>query len=333
MIVAAGLGRRLLPFTALRPKPALPVRGLPLIAYPLALLARAGVREVAINLHHLPDVLRQAALHWRPEGLALRFSPEPALLQTGGAIGRMADFLRESDPCLVLGGDMIVDLDLPALLRAHQESGRAVTALLLDDPRAAHFGSLGLDAEGNLRRIGARFNLGGERSAGLYTWVNVLSPRAFETLPKQSAFNHLDHWWGPWAQREPGAVGGVVWGGAGPRCIWQPVGTPPEYLRANLQPAALSYLDADAVARQHGARFAPQCIIGAGAKLPANARLNRAVIWDGEQVPPGFRGSDGVFAGGHFHSCLPERGKNSEDGAHSENGKPGENRGRKESLR
>ena len=321
MIVAAGLGRRLLPLTALRPKPALPVRGLPLIAYPLALLAQAGVREVAINLHHLPDVLRQAALRWRPEGLALRFSPEPALLQTGGAIGRMADFLRESDPCLVLGGDMIVDFDLPALLRAHRESGRAVTALLLDDPRAAHFGSLGLGADGELRRIGARFNLGGERSAGLYTWVNVLSPRAFETLPAQAAFNHLDHWWGPLAQREPGAVGGVVWGGAGkPRCTWQPVGTPPEYLHANLHPAALSYLDADAAARQNGARLAPQCIIGAGAKLPANARLHRAVIWDGEQVPPGFQGSDGVFAGGRFHPCLPAPGRRGEDSQRSESG-------------
>ena len=327
MIVAAGLGRRLLPLTALRPKPALPVRGLPLIAYPLALLAQAGVREVAINLHHLPDVLRQAALRWRPEGLALRFSPEPALLQTGGAIGRMADFLRESDPCLVLGGDMIVDFDLPALLRAHRESGRAVTALLLDDPRAAHFGSLGLGADGELRRIGARFNLGGERSAGLYTWVNVLSPRAFETLPAQAAFNHLDHWWGPWAQREPGAVGGVVWGGAGkPRCTWQPVGTPPEYLHANLHPAALSYLDADAAARQNGARLAAQCIIGADAKLPANARLHRAVVWDGEQVPPGFQGSDGVFAGGRFHPCLPAPGRRGENSQRSESGR------RKETL-
>ncbi|MDD9872577.1 MAG: sugar phosphate nucleotidyltransferase [Deltaproteobacteria bacterium] len=327
MIVAAGLGRRLLPLTALRPKPALPVRGLPLIAYPLALLAQAGVREVAINLHHLPEVLRQAALRWRPEGLALRFSPEPALLQTGGAIGRMADFLRESDPCLVLGGDMIVDFDLPALLRAHRESGRAVTALLLDDPRAAHFGSLGLGADGELRRIGARFNLGGERSAGLYTWVNVLSPRAFETLPAQAAFNHLDHWWGPWAQREPGAVGGVVWGGAGkPRCTWQPVGTPPEYLHANLHPAALSYLDADAAARQNGARLAAQCIIGADAKLPANARLHRAVVWDGEQVPPGFQGSDGVFAGGRFHPCLPAPGRRGENSQRSESGR------RKETL-
>ena len=49
MIVAAGLGTRLRPLTDLRPKPALPVRGLPLVAYHLALLARHGVSQVVIN--------------------------------------------------------------------------------------------------------------------------------------------------------------------------------------------------------------------------------------------------------------------------------------------
>ena len=74
MILGAGLGTRLRPLTDLRPKPALPVRGLPVLAYTLALLARHGVREVAINLHHLPDQVRAVAERHRPEGMALHFS-------------------------------------------------------------------------------------------------------------------------------------------------------------------------------------------------------------------------------------------------------------------
>ena len=74
MIVAAGLGTRLRPLTRLRPKPALPVRGLPLIAYQLALLARHGVSEVIVNVHHLPEVLIEAATRERPPGMTLRFS-------------------------------------------------------------------------------------------------------------------------------------------------------------------------------------------------------------------------------------------------------------------
>ncbi|MBW2578853.1 MAG: NTP transferase domain-containing protein, partial [Deltaproteobacteria bacterium] len=74
MIVAAGLGTRLRPLTELRPKPALPVRGIPLIAYTLALLARHGVSEVIVNAHHLPDILMDAARRHCPLDMELRFS-------------------------------------------------------------------------------------------------------------------------------------------------------------------------------------------------------------------------------------------------------------------
>ena len=98
MIVAAGLGTRLRPLTELRPKPALPVRGIPLIAYTLALLARHGVTEAIINAHHLPDILMDAARRHCPAGIDLRFSIEAELLDTGGGIRRVADFPARKRP-------------------------------------------------------------------------------------------------------------------------------------------------------------------------------------------------------------------------------------------
>ena len=88
MIIAAGLGTRLRPLTELRPKPAMPVRGIPLVAYPLALLAAHGVDEVVINVHHMPELLMDAARAHRPAGMAIEFSEEPELLGTGGAFRR-----------------------------------------------------------------------------------------------------------------------------------------------------------------------------------------------------------------------------------------------------
>jgi mannose-1-phosphate guanylyltransferase len=304
MIVGAGLGTRLRPLTALRPKPALPVRGIPLVAYPLALLASAGVREVVINVHHLPRILRAAAERWCPEGMALHFSEERELLLTGGAIRRVAAFLRESDPCLVLGGDMLVDVDLRGLVARHVAAGREVTLLLREDPRAARFGTIGIDREGRVRRIAKRFDLGGEQGAGLYTWVNVVSARALDTLPDRKAFNHLDDWLAPQLAAGAKGIGAEILGsGEG---VWEPVGTPAEYLAVNLKPRSLSFLDADARARQSGARLEPELVIGAGAELGPGARLSRAVVWDGERVPAGFVGSDGVFGGGTFHPCSPD---------------------------
>ena len=306
MIVAAGLGTRLRPLTQLRPKPALPVRGIPLVTYSLFLLARHGVREVMINVHPLPEVVIEAARRHCPPGLALSFSHEEVLLDTGGGIRRVAGFLRESDPCLLVGADMLLDADLGRLVQLHRDRGDAWTMLLRDDPRAERFGSIGIDEAGRVRRIGRRFALPGERSAGVYTWVNVVSPRAFERMPDREVFGHLDHWLAPWLAAGAADVRGELWGPEA--CSWEPVGTPREYLDANLRPAHLRHLDADALALREGVRFEAECVIGAGATLGPGASLRRVVVWDGERVPAGFRGEEGVFAGGAFHPGSPGPG-------------------------
>ncbi len=94
MIVAAGLGTRLRPLSELRPKPALPVRGIPLISYPLELLAHHGVTEVMINVHHLPEILIDAAQRSCPAGMTVHFSVEEVIFDTGGGIRRAVEFLR-----------------------------------------------------------------------------------------------------------------------------------------------------------------------------------------------------------------------------------------------
>jgi NDP-sugar pyrophosphorylase family protein len=95
-------------------------------------------------------------------------------------------------------------------------------------------------------------------------------------------------------------------------CAWEPVGTLAEYLEVNLHPPALTYLDTDAVAREHGTRIEGDCIIGRGAVVGRGALLTRAVVWDGETVPDGFAGEDGVYAGGAFHRCVAMPGAGAE---------------------
>jgi len=304
MIVAAGLGTRTRPLSLLRPKPALPVRGLPLIAYNLALLAHAGVSETVINAHHLPELLIAAAERYAPPGMRLHFSVERELLDTGGGIRRVADFLAQSDPCLIVGGDMILDADLAPLIEQHTTRGDAITLLLRDDPRAARFGSVGVDEAGRLRRIGSRFDLGGETAAGLYTWVNVVSARALASLPARERFGHFDDWIAPLLAAGARDIRGEIAPPDG--SVWEPVGTLPEYLQVNLHPPALGYFDPDTRARREGTKFTADLVIGAGATLAPGASLRRAVIWDGEDVGPEVHASDGVFAGGSFVSCLGE---------------------------
>ena len=303
MIVAAGRGTRLKPLSDLRPKPALPVRGIPLVGYTLALLARHGVHEVVVNVHRDPERLEQAARRWCPSGLELHFSHERTLLDTGGGVRRVAAFLRESDPCLLLGGDMILDADLSALVRLHRERRDAVTLLLKEDPRAARFGTIGVDEAGRVRRIARRLDLGGERAAGLWVWANVVSARAFDSMPDRDVFVFLDDWLGSMLRAGSSEVRAHL--APARDLLWEPVGTLPEYLAANLEPRALSYLDADSRARETGTRFGASSVVGAGAELGPGVSLERAVVWDGEKVPAGLVGQNGVFAGGSFHACEP----------------------------
>lgn len=299
MILAAGLGTRLRPLTGLRAKPALPIRGVPMIAYALAWLRSNGVAEVAINLHHLPGTVREAVELWRPTGLAVRYSHEPELLDTGGGIRRVAEFLRESDPSIVIAGDMLFDFDLAAEAKQHRQRDRRATLMLRDDPRSVRFGSIGVDADGAVRRIATRFDLGGEVKCGLYTSVNLFSPSLFDALPDRERFSHLDDWLVPELRR--GArdiVGRLVPPAAS---VWEPVGTLAEYLDANRSRVPLPYWPDDTAALGRGVRFDEKrgTVVGAGALLAPEADLRNSVVWDGEEVP-GVSYTDGVFAGGSF---------------------------------
>jgi mannose-1-phosphate guanylyltransferase len=298
MILAAGLGERMRPLSELCPKPALPVLGVPVIGYLLDLLARNGVDEAVVNLHHRAADMREAAEACCPSGLQLHFSHEPELLGTGGGIRRVMSFLRDSDPCLVVAGDMLLDTDLAGFVRRHRERGDAATLLLRSDPRSAAFGAVGIDAEGAVRRIGKDFDLGGSEQQGLFVGVRAFAARCFDTLPdREGAFEDLRDWLAPALRSgardirgelcDPGALG------------WEPVGTPAEYLRANLDFDA-RFDPSGLRERRAGARAEGDVVIGRGATIAQGARLDRVVVWDGEAVPPGAEAAGGVFAGGRF---------------------------------
>jgi len=298
MILAAGLGSRMQPLSSLRPKPALPVRGVPVIARLFELLAANGVTQVMVNLHSLADTLRETAERWCPNDLDLYFSHETQLLGTGGGIARASGFLRDSDPSLVLAGDMLLDTDLAGFAARHRERGNAATLLLRADPRTRTFGSVGIDAEGNVRRIGSDFDLGDASAAGLFVGVRAFAPACFDTLPhRPGAFEDLRDWLAPDLRAghhpiraealRPEALG------------WEPIGTPAEYLRANFafDPRfALAHTPPLA----EGTQVRPGQIVGRGATVPADATLERVVVWEDERVPSGLHASDGVFADGRF---------------------------------
>lgn len=312
MILSAGLGTRMQPLTNHRAKPALPVLGRPVIAWLLHFLRSQGIEEVAVNLHHRPDSIKQAISEHGPADLPVHYFYEEEPLGTGGGIASARAFLSQSDPFVVLAGDMLIDFDLRDLIRKHLERQALGTLLLLDDPvRKRQFGSIGLSSSGRVRRIADRLDLEQESSSGLFVGLRVFSPTLFEALPPDSgtgSFEDLTDWIGPILSRPDSPVYGEMLTPA--ELQWVPIGTPEEYLAANLDPPAAPYLSPTPLAAPgtrvlgtHG-----DLILGAGARLEENVQLRSCVVWENETVPANFQATEGVFTDGRFYpSATPSR--------------------------
>src|ERR687897_2265573 len=120
MIMAAGLGTRLRPLTYLMPKPVAPVLNRPIIALIAELLAKHGFTEVVTNLSYLPEQIREVLGDGSGFGLQVTYSEESEPLGTAGGVGKVRDFLSETDSFLIISGDALTDIDLSAMRRAHE---------------------------------------------------------------------------------------------------------------------------------------------------------------------------------------------------------------------
>ena len=130
-ILAAGLGTRLRPLTLETPKPMLPLWGEPMLARTLAMLARWGVEQVLVNLHHAPGPIVRylAGQPFPPLRISAVFEPE--ILGTGGALRNARWFVDE--PFWLLNADVVADVDPAPLLRAwHKRKPLAACWLTAD---------------------------------------------------------------------------------------------------------------------------------------------------------------------------------------------------------
>ena len=134
LVLAAGKGERLRPLTEVTPKPMLELGGRPLIHYPLAMLRRAGITEVAINIHHLGSAIQRGLGDGSALGMRITYAPEPVLLGTGGPLNGLRDFLGADETFVIANSDTILDLDLPAMLAFHRDRA-ALATIALFSPR------------------------------------------------------------------------------------------------------------------------------------------------------------------------------------------------------
>jgi mannose-1-phosphate guanylyltransferase len=302
IVLVGGEGTRLRPLTETVPKPALTLVDRPMLAYTIEWLAGHGVDEVVLACGFLPDVLREAlAGEEERTGATILYAAEPEPLGTAGAIRFAAAELGEGlgDRFLALNGDVLTDLDLTLLQRAHGESGARATIGLCGVEDSSAYGLVGTGQDGEVTEFAEKTGrpVPGEINAGAY----VLERSVIEEIaPGQNVSIELDVF--------PRLIGN----GLHAQMLdgyWMDIGTPERYLQASwdilegtvrteVDPTSPGVLVAAEAVIAEDAVVGPRAVVSPGCQIDAGAEVRESVLLDGSTVGEGARVSGSILSPG-----------------------------------
>lgn len=228
MILAAGYGTRLRPYTDHTPKPLFTIGGRPLLDVIIGLLQKAGCRAVIINTHHLHQQI-ETFIASRKYSIEITTRHEPQILGTGGAIKNVADFW-DDQPFMVINADIIADVDLAEIYGAHCRHHPAATLVLCDNPA---FNSVAVEQNQWITEFHTPCRDRSRPTAGLltFTGVQVLEPEVLDYIPANTPYSSID------AFREMLADGKKLRAVMISQNCWQDIGSPERYRQAAIQKA------------------------------------------------------------------------------------------------
>jgi len=196
MLLAAGFGTRLKPFTDRHPKALAAVSGRTLLEHNIRYLQRHGIRDVIVNVHHFAEQIENVLRAQEGFGSSVTVSDErEAVLETGGGLKKAAWYFAGSAPFVVMNVDVLTDLDLGALIRAHTHSDAIATLAVMQRASSRH-----LLFDGNMRLCGWEHSAAGERrvvraAASLqpfaFSGIQVLDPGILD-MPFTGKFSLVD---------------------------------------------------------------------------------------------------------------------------------------------
>ncbi|MBW2055059.1 MAG: phosphotransferase [Deltaproteobacteria bacterium] len=233
LILAAGFGTRLLPFTKNTPKALFPVAGRSLLHIIILSLQHAGCKAVIINTHHLYKKI-DSYLARQKYAIPVITRYEPEILGTGGAIKNVADFW-DDHPFMVINSDIVTDIDLKKVYEFHLNHNYPVTLVLHDDPR---FNTVSVNKDGFITKFhdstplpsppasGPNIHRFGKSEKLTFTGIQVLDPQVLERIPDNIFSNSIDIY------RELISENKKLCAFISKEYYWKDVGSPERYSKA-----------------------------------------------------------------------------------------------------
>jgi NDP-sugar pyrophosphorylase family protein len=306
VILAGGEGTRLRPLTLSLPKPVVPVVDRPFLRHQLDLLSTIGVDDVVFSIAYQPDRVRAVFGDGAVVGKRIRYAVEETPLGTGGAVKNAEPWL--DDVTVVLNGDVLTDVDLPAVLETHRRTRASATIVLTPVPNPSAYGLVETDPDGRVRRFVEKPDPSQITTDTINAGIYILDTSTLGLMPP--AVNHsIERAFFPALLARGDRVTGYVHRG-----YWIDIGTPEKYSQVHRdilearfavalagRPRAGGWVHDEAAVEAEAELtgpfyVGPGCRVAAGARLGAGAVLTArvavaagamvadSVLWEGTEV-------------------------------------------------
>lgn len=327
MLLAAGEGTRLRPYTEILPKPAIPFLTVPLAAHSLSALRGNTINKLVVNTYHLPKKIHEL-FHTLPhKAQSLHFSDEVGqILGSGGGLGNARKhFIGGGDFVMMNADEVILPKDPQILKKAfehHKRTGALATILVMDDSRVGtQFGGVWANSQNKVLGFG-KSAISGAQKGWHFVGVQILSEKVFDYIPLSGESNIL----------YDALVAGIQNGNlvqAFPfECSWFETGNPKDFLEASekcsqyllspqasfqkeallatLKDFAPEAVEAKIQGKAHlviskssqietSAQVEGLLVCGKGSSVGANARLKNVIVGTGVTIPANTEASDKMF--------------------------------------
>ena len=194
MILAAGLGTRLKPFTENHPKALLPINGKTLLQRNVEYLQSFNVKDVIINVHHFAAQIKETVQQNNGWGSNITISDETDLvLETGGGLKKAAVFLEDSsEPFILMNADILTDLNIDEVKNLHNQTNVLATLAVTNRNTSRY---LLFDNDDILcgwinEKTGEQKGKPGNKKA--FSGIHIISPKIFQHIKEEGKFSMID---------------------------------------------------------------------------------------------------------------------------------------------
>lgn len=292
MILAAGFGTRLQPYTNVRPKPLFPLFNKPLLCLTIERLQNRGFDHIIVNCHHLRSQIVDALGDY--SGVVVQ--QEAEILGTGGGLRKALPAMK-NEPLLVTNGDIYHTISFAEMYAAHVKQGNEVTMAMHDYER---FNKVQVE-DGRVTSFDKQID--GVQSLA-FTGIHVINPDILQPIPEDTFSCIIDLYRRRLAEKK------IINCYRTDSCYWTDMGTVADYLKLHEDLLSGTFSAWGEIGTIEGKQYVGSgvdidpdaeiddwCVCGDGVKIGSGAVIEKAVIWDNAEIKPDTRVCNTVITG------------------------------------